>query len=262
MHVDFKTLVIEEYNPHILLVKLHHPPVNAINSVMMQELKALWTTLNSNAKQIRCIILLGEGNVFSAGADIKERNTISIDVWKAQHLILRDAMQAMSACPIPIIAAVNGAAFGGGLELVLACDFAYAADNSTFSQAEVKLGIIPGAFGTQTLPRTCGLKRAKELALSGDIFTADEALEWGIINKVCKPADLMPTVLEKATIIANNAPLAIQHIKNAINQSFNVDLATGCAYELKLYHTVLNSKDREEGIRAFNEKRKPHFMGE
>jgi enoyl-CoA hydratase/carnithine racemase len=262
MDFKFKTLLIEEYNQYILIVKLNHAPVNAINSEMMRELNAFWHMIIKQSGDLRCIILTGVGNTFCAGADIKERNTLSIDVWKTQHLVLRDAMGAMMECSIPIIAAVNGAAFGGGLELVLASDFAYASETATFSQSEVKLGIIPGALGTQTLPRSCGLKRAKELALSGDIFTAQEAHHWEIINKVCKPADLMPSVLEKATIIANNAPLAIQYTKNAINQAYDVDLSTGSEYELKLYHRVLTTKDREEGIRAFNEKRKPNFTGE
>lgn len=262
MNMTFNTLEIENDNQSILILKLNHPPVNAINSEMMRELNLFWSEIKNNTESIRCIILTGNGNVFCAGADIKERNQISLAQWIAQHQVLRDAMTAMTECPIPIIAAVNGAAFGGGLELVLASDFAYAADNATFSQSEVKLGIIPGAFGTQNLPRSCGLKRAKELALSGDIFTADDAYQWCIINKVCKPADLMPCVLEKAQVIANNAPLAIQHIKNAINQAYDLELSTGCEHELKLYRSILTTKDREEGIRAFNEKRKPKFVGE
>jgi enoyl-CoA hydratase len=260
--MQFNTLEIENYSEHILILKLSHPPVNAINSEMMRELKLFWNTVKNQKNALRCIILTGIGNVFCAGADIKERHGLSLVEWKAQHAVLHDAMIAMTECPIPIIAAVNGAAFGGGLELVLAADFAYAAENATFSQSEVKLGIMPGAFGTQTLPRSCGLKRAKELALSGDIFTASEAYHWCIVNKVCKSAELMPCVLEKAAIIANNAPLALQYIKNALNQAYDLELATGCEHELKLYHRVLTTTGREEGIRAFNEKRKPNFVGE
>jgi enoyl-CoA hydratase len=262
MSLNFNTLKVEKIDNHILLVTLNRPESrNAINSVMMLELRQLWQDLYVNNEKLRCVILTGVNPAFSAGADLKERNHISLDTWQAQHAVFEQAMLAMIDCPIPIIAAVNGAAFGGGLELALASDFAYAVDTAIFAQSEVKIGIMPAALGTQHLPRTCGLRRAKELAFTGDTFSAHEALEWGIINKVYSATELMPAVLATAKKIADNAPLAIQQVKKSLNISQQADIKTGFSYEIEAYNRLLPTQDREEGIRAFNEKRKAEFIG-
>ena len=206
-------------------------------------------------------MITGAGNAFCAGADLKERRSIAIETWKAQHAVLVKSFEKMLACPIPIIAAVNGAAFGGGLEIILASDFAYAINTATFSQSEVKIGLIPGAFGTQHLPRVAGIKRAKELIFTGDVFNAAEALAWSIINKVVEPSELISTVLATAIKIADNAPLAIKAAKKAINATQEMSLTSGFNCELEAYYEALMSQDRQEGILAFNEKRKPHFTG-
>jgi len=167
----------------------------------------------------------------------------------------------MLDCPVPIISAVNGAAFGGGLELVLASDFAYASTKAVFGQSEVKLGIMPGALGTQNLPRACGLKRAKELCFTGESFSAINAYEWGIINRVCEPEELMREVLASAEKISMNAPLAVREVKKALNMSQQLDIKSGYVFEVEAYNRLLPTQDREEGINAFNEKREPEFTG-
>jgi enoyl-CoA hydratase/carnithine racemase len=258
--MNFKTLQIDKPNPTILIVRLNRPELrNAINSEMMQDLKSFW---QMDLSHYRCIILTGQGTAFCAGADLKERNNLPIDTWKKHRAILIEAIQSMVLCPIPIIAAVNGAAFGGGLELVLACDFSYAAENAIFAQSEVKLGIIPGALGTQHLPRACGLRRAKELTFTGDTFTPIDAYQWGIVNKVYADDELLSAVLETANKIADNAPLAMKQIKKALDMSQQLDIQAGFSFEQQAYNNVLMSKDRVEGILAFNEKRKPKFTGE
>lgn len=260
MQQNYKTLIIESLNQHILQITLNRPEVlNAINIDMMQDLLSFWENIPSQ-KDLRCIILTGSGEkAFCAGADLKARNNITIETWKAQYKTLQNAMRNMIACPIPIIAAVNGAAFGGGLELTLASDFAYAVDTATFGQSEVKVGLMPGALGTQNLPRACGLRRAKELTFTGERFSAQQAFEWGIINKVCAHEDLMKEVLTTAHKISENAPFAIRQAKLALNVSQYMDIQAGYDFEASCYLPLLDTKDREEGIKAFNEKRKPIF---
>lgn len=259
-----KTLQLTHENEHILIVTLQRPEVrNAINSVMMQELQQLWQTEAPKQIHLRCIVLTGGGDkAFCAGADLKERRNISLDTWQQQHLALQQAMLAQINCPIPIIAAVNGAAFGGGLEIAMACDFIYAANTAVFAQSEVKLGIMPGAMGTQNLPRACGIRTAKELSFTGESFTAEQALAYGIVNKIFDPAELMPQALNTARIISANAPFAVRQVKKAINASLTLDIATGYRFELAAYQQLLPTKDRIEGIQAFNEKRRPIFTDE
>lgn len=264
MEMHFQTLKIETIRPHILGVTLQRPEaMNAINSVMMKELWQLWSRLYADPSDLRCIILTGSGEkAFCAGADLKERRDIELSTWMQQHRFLQQAMLAMIDCPVPIIAAVNGAAFGGGLELTMASDFAYAATTATFAQSETKLGIMPGAMGTQNLPKACGLRRAKELCFTGAAFTAEQAWQWGIINQICAPQELMPTVIAVAEKIAQNAPVAVRQSKRAMNMSQHLDLKSGYFYEIESYNYLLKTKDREEGISAFNQKRIPIFSGE
>jgi enoyl-CoA hydratase len=263
MNFNFKTLQIKRENKNILIVTLHRPHVlNAINIDMMNELYELWQELNENHGDMRCVIITGSGHAFCSGADLKERKNMTLVAWKAQLAVLRKAMVTMLECPIPVICAVNGAAYGGGLEIILASDFAYAANTAMFAQSEVKWGIMPGALGTQHLPRACGLRRAKELTFTGQSFTALEALDWGIINKVCESDQLLQEVFRTANKMCANAPLAIQQVKKSLNKSQEINIKIGCDFELKAYHQLLLTKDREEGMRAFNEKRKPEFIGE
>ena len=259
-----ETLDLVNENEFVLTVRLQRPEVrNAINSIMMRELQHLWETEIPQRSRLRCIILTGSGDkAFCAGADLKERQHISLEMWQQQHLALQQAMLAQVACPIPIIAAVNGAAFGGGLELALACDFIYAANTAIFAQSEVKLGLMPGAMGTQNLPRACGIRKAKELSFSGATFSAEQAAAWGVVNRVLEPVALMAETLKVANTIAQNAPFAVRQVKKAINASLTLDITAGYRFELEAYQQLLPTKDRVEGIQAFNEKRKAIFTDE
>ena len=263
MNQEFSTLSIHKHSACVWQVSLNRPEVcNAINSVMMKELLVLWTQLNEQP-DLRAVVLTGEGEkAFCAGADLKERLDLDVITWQAQHAVLQDAMRAMMACQFPIIGAINGAAFGGGLELTMACDFAYAADNAIFSQSEVKLGIMPGAMGTQNLPRAVGTRKAKELTMTGERFSAAQALEWGLLNRVTSRDDLLPQAIATAESIAENAPIAVRQAKKAINFATSANLMEGYGIEVSCYNSLLATQDRKEGIRAFNEKRKPTFIGE
>lgn len=259
--MNFKTLQCDTSEPGILLVIFNRPEVrNAINSIMMGELLSLWRQIERDFS-LRCVVLIGAGSAFCAGADLKERNGISLATWRQHHVVLEQAMEAMIACPVPVIAAVNGPAFGGGLELVLASDFAYAAPHATFALPETRIGIMPGAMGTQNLPRACGLRRAKEICMTGESFTADEALEWGIVNRICESTFLLEDVMSVARRIGANAPLAVRQVKKALAASGDTDLKSGFRIEIEAYNRLIATADRIEGIRAFNEKRPPNFEG-
>jgi enoyl-CoA hydratase/carnithine racemase len=162
---------------------------------------------------------------------------------------------------VPVIAAVNGAAYGGGLEIALCCDFVYASKNARFALSEVRLGIMPGGMGTQNLPRAMGERRAKELILTARPFGADEACEWGLVNRVCEPGKLLDEALATAQAVADNAPLATRQAKKSVHYGLQMDLATGYRFEIEAYNRLVDTEDRREGVRAFNEKRKPNFRG-
>lgn len=260
--MQYKTLELTYHNGVIAVLTLNRPDVhNAMNSVMMKELKEFWQMVHEK-KEIRCVVITGEGHkAFCAGADLKERAKISMEDWRKQRDELEQAMLLMSKCPVPVIAAVNGVAYGGGLELILACDFAYACDTASFCQSEVKLGLIPGAMGTQNFPRAVGLRRAKELTFTGDVFSASEAFEWGVVNRIFSFDALMPSVLSVSEKVAANAPLAIRASKKALNASHHTTLAIGFEFEVEEYNKLLSTQDGKEGIAAFNEKRAPKFEG-
>jgi len=167
----------------------------------------------------------------------------------------------MTDCPVPVIAAVNGAAFGGGCEFAMAADFIYAAKRARFALTEVSLGIMPGAMGTQNMPRAVGVRRAKEIILTAAPFTAEQALEWGLVNKVCENGSLMDETLETAERIAGNAPISTRQAKRSISIGVEIDLKSGYAFEIEAYNRLVSTEDRMEGIRAFNEKRRPRFKG-
>jgi enoyl-CoA hydratase/carnithine racemase len=169
--------------------------------------------------------------------------------------------RAVRDCAVPVIAAVNGAAYAGGLELVLFCDFAYASKSARFALTEVSLGIMPGGGGTQTLARAVGERRAKELILAARPFSAAEALAWGVVNGLCEPRSLLDATLEAAARIAANAPLAVREARHAIRQGLGMDLASAMQLEVEAYNRLVGTEDRKEGVRAFNEKRKPKFEG-
>ena len=264
MSTPYDTLLLQEPSKHVLLVTLNRPEAaNAFNTVMAGELYDLFETLALKPKEIRTVVMTGSGDrAFCAGGDLKERNGMSDADWQAQHLVYERMVRAIIACPLPVIGAINGAAYGGGCELAAALDFAYVSKTARFAQTEVRIGIIPGAGGTQTLSRAVGERRAKELILSGRVFDAQEALEWGLANAICPPQELLPTVLTLAKNIANNAPIAVRQAKQAIHKGLQMGLADGLAFEIEAYNRTIPTQDRREGVLAFNEKRAPKFKGE
>jgi enoyl-CoA hydratase/carnithine racemase len=263
MAKTYDTLQVTEPQPHTLLVTLNRPEVaNAMNTQMGLDLLDLFHAIGGAPNEQRCIVITGAGaRAFCAGGDLKERNGMTDQQWQDQHLIFERAIRAVINCPVPVIAAVNGAAFAGGLEISLCCDFIYAAEHARFALTEVTLGIMPGAGGTQSLPRAIGSRRAKEILLTGKPFTAEQAYEWGMVNRLCNADALLAEALETAATIAANAPISVRQIKHAVNQGLGVDLATGMMFEIEAYNRMVPTEDRREGIRAFNEKRKPDFQG-
>jgi len=259
----FETLLVTEPAEHILQVTLNRPQrANAFTTAMGQELIAVFQALEAAPASYRCIVLTGAGErAFCAGADLKERNGMTDEQFAAQHYLFERMARAVLACPMPLLGAINGAAFAGGLELALCCDFAYAAETARFALTEVTLGIMPGAGGTQNLPRTIGERRAKEVILTGRPFSAADALAWGMVNQLHPAPELLPAVLETARMIAANAPLSVRQAKKAITQGLQMDRASGMLFEIEAYYQLIPTADRTEGIAAFNEKRQPKFIG-
>jgi len=256
---DHATLRLEERPQDVLLVTLDRPEVaNAFNTQTALDLTAVFESAGSH----RCVVLTGAGErAFCAGGDLKERNALTDEQWHAQHKIFERMFRAVRDCPVPVIAAVNGAAYAGGLELLLHCDFAYTSKNARFALTEVSLGIMPGGGGTQTLARAIGERRAKEVILAARPFSAEEALAWGVVNKLCEPDEVLPETLGAASRVAANAPLAVRQAKRAIHGGLQMQLGDAMRFEIENYNRLVGSEDRREGIRAFNEKRKPVFKG-
>lgn len=260
---SYETLTIETPRPHVLLVTLSRPEAsNAMNTQMSHDLIAVFEALALDPGETRCIVVTGEGEKsFCAGGDLKERNGMTDEAWGRQHLVFERMVRALLDCPIPMIGAVNGAAYGGGCEIAATMDFLYAADTARFAMTEVTLGIIPGAGGTQTLTRALGERRAKELILSGRPFFATDAAEWGLVNAVYPQPELLDAALESAERIAANAPIAVRQAKQAIRRGMNLSLSDGLAFEIEAYNRTVPTADRREGVAAFNEKRKADFKG-
>jgi len=246
----------------VLLVTLDRPEVaNAFDTRTALALCELFERFQTEDR-CRCVVVTGAGDkAFCAGADLKERNSLSDTQWRAQHETFERMFCAVRDCPVPVIAAVNGAAYAGGLELVLHCDFAYASSQAKFALTEVSLGIIPGGGGTQTLPRVVGERRAKELILAARPFSAEEALAWGVVNKLCDAGDVVRETLRAAERIASLAPLAVRQAKRAMRDGRHEDLVTAMRVEIEAYNRLVETEDRKEGMRAFNEKRPPRFQG-
>lgn len=258
-----ETLILDIANKHVLTVTLNRPfAANAFNTQMAWDLITVFESLAIDAENIRAIVLTGAGEkAFCAGGDLKERNGMNDQQWQAQHLVYERMARAIIACPLPIIGAINGAAYGGGCEIAAALDFIYVAQTARFAQTEVRIGIIPGAGGTQTLARSIGEKRAKELILTGRVFSAQEALDWGLANAVYPASELLDAALNTAQVIANNAPIATRQAKQAIHKGMQVSLSDGLAFEIEAYNRCVPTEDRREGVAAFNEKRQAVFQG-
>ncbi|UCZ54284.1 enoyl-CoA hydratase [Bacillus shivajii] len=235
---------------------------NALSQAMLDEIIIQlkdWTF----DKEIRAIIISGDGEkVFCAGADLRERQGMSEKEVRQAVAKIRETVNLVESIPVPVIAALNGAAIGGGLELALACDLRIASEHAKFGLSETTLGIIPGAGGTQRLPREIGMQRAKQLIYTGEKITAEKAFDWGLVLKVVPYKLLIEEATQLATTIVSNGPIAVKQAKFAINQGTEVDLKTGLAIEEKAYEVIIPTKDRLEGLQAFKEKRKPNYTGE
>ena len=261
---DFATLDIEDAGGGVRIVRLNRPEAsNALNTQMGFDLVAFFEEAALNPGDVRCLILTGAGDkAFCAGGDLKQRDGMTNAAWLHQHRVFERMTRAIIGCPIPVIAAVNGAAYGGGCEIAAACDFIYASETARFAQTETSLGIMPGGGGTQTLARAVGERRAKDLILSGKPFSAAEAADWGLVNAVFPAGDLIPAVLAIAQRIAANAPLAVRAAKSSVHRGLQMGLADGLAVEIDIYNALVPTTDRLEGVRAFNEKRPPRFTGD
>ena len=260
--MDYETIKIEIGEDRVGIVTMNRPEVrNAMNTEMMIELRDCFAAYYVDANAAACLILTGEGAAFCSGGDLKERKGMTDEVWRRQHAIVEQMMRALMECPIPVIAAVNGAAYAGGMEIALGCDFIYAAQSARFALTEVTLGIMPGAAGTQNLPRAVGVRRAKELILTGKPFTAAEAHAWGLVNEVFPLSELLPAALTTASRIARNAPISVRQAKLSIHRGLQLSLRDGLALEIEAYNRMVPTEDRREGVLAFNEKRTPNFKG-
>ena len=259
----YETMTVEVVDEHIRVLRLNRPDAaNALNTRMGLDGVEFFEAVAMDPGPLRCIIMTGMGDkAFCAGGDLKERNGMTDDAWRRQHVIFERLMRAIIDCPVPVIAAVNGAAYAGGCEMAACCAFIYAADHARFALTEVRLGIMPGGGGTQNLSRAIGERRAKELILTARPFSAQEALSWGLANRVLPGPELLPAALETARAIAANAPLSVRQAKQSIHRGLQMSLSDGLAFEIEAYNRLVPTSDRMEGIRAFNEKRPPRFTG-
>lgn len=251
-----------EIKDHIAYVTLARPDaLNCFNFAMLHQLGEVVESLHVDPKA-RVIIFTGEGEkAFSAGADLKERRTLTEAEVRRNVKKIGDVFQSIADLPQPTIAAINGYAFGGGFELMLACDFRYAVADTKMGLTETSWGIIPGAGGTQRLPRLIGDMKAKELILTAKKLTSQEAYEYGLLMEVVEREHLIDRCERLASLLLSNGPVAVQQAKYAINKGAEVDLGTGLAIESKAYEITIPTSDRLEALEAFRDKRAPHFTG-
>lgn len=260
---DRHALVLTERQEGVVHWTLNRP--DALNAFNRPLLRALDQALEvaRHDRTIRCAILTGAGQkAFSAGADLKERQGMSLDETREYVYNIRTTFDAVARLPFPTIAAVNGVAFGGGMELLLACDLRIVADHAQLGLTEVAVGIMPGAGGTQRLPQIVGVACAKEMIFTAKRLTAVEAQQVGLANASVPGSELAAAVAAMAARIAVQAPLAVRSAKHAVDAGLACDLATGLAIEAAAYALLLPTQDRLEGLRAFAEKRKPQYRGE
>lgn len=256
--MDYKTIHIEE-NGHICTLTIDRPEaLNALSTQVLQELEDALEHISNN-EDLRVLILTGAGRSFVAGADISEMAGFTPDEALAFGKRGAKVFRTLELLPIPVIAAVNGFALGGGCEIALACDIRIASSKAKFGQPEVGLGIPPGFSGTQRLPRLIGEGLAKELIYSARVISAADAYTMRLVNRVVEPDELMPTVLQLAEEIASKSPNAVAVSKEAINRGMQADIDTGIAIENYLFSLAFANEEQKEGMGAFLEKRKPNF---
>jgi len=257
--MEFKNLS-SKINEGIFILTIERPKaLNALNRQTLMEIDEALTSA-FNDENVKVIVITGSGNkAFVAGADIAEMKNMTpieaVEFSKLGQKVFRYIEMAKK----PVIAAINGYALGGGLELAMACDIRIASKNAKFGQPEVGLGIIPGFAGTQRLPRLVGISKAKELIFTGDMINADEAYRIGLVSKIVEEPDLMNEVFELAKKIISKGPYAVGIAKECINRGTETDIETATEYEAKAFGLCFATKDQKEGMGAFLEKRAPKF---
>ncbi len=256
--MEFENLVTSQ-DGAVATIRLNRPKVlNALNRKTLDELCAALDAFERDP-EVRVVVLTGDQRAFAAGADIQEfAGQTSVDMLEGPR---GRQWERIRAFPKPLVAAVSGYCLGGGCELAMLCDIIVAAESARFGQPEINLGILPGAGGTQRLPRAVGKHRAMELILTGRHISAQQAYEWGLVNRVVPPEALLDEAYALAREIASKAPVAVRLAKAAVLRSLDTPLDVGLDYERRLFALAFGTEDKEEGVRAFLEKRKPVFQG-
>jgi enoyl-CoA hydratase len=244
---------------HVALIQLNRPKeLNAHNLELMVEIRDALKALDQH-DEVRVIIITGNERAFAAGADIKQmagKNTI--DMWKVDQFSTWDQINKTRK---PIIAAVSGFALGGGCELAMSCDMIVASETAQFGQPEIKIGVMPGAGGTQRLTRAIGKARAMEMVLTGRFISAQEAMNYGLINSIVPVELYMEEALKLASSVAAMSPIATQMAKESVKRAYETHLEEGLHFERKNFYMLFASEDQKEGMAAFVEKRNPQFKG-
>ncbi len=252
-------ILLSDPFPHVRLIQLNRPKqLNALRARLMQQLQDALSAAAED-EDVRCVVITGDDRAFAAGADINELNAYTmVSMLNDTRMLNWDAIRAF---PKPLIAAVNGFALGGGCELAMACDIIVAGEDARFGQPEINLGLIPGAGGTQWLPRAVGKSLAMKLNLTGEMIDAKTALAAGLVSDVVPPELTVDTALEIAQTIASKAPVAVRMAKAAVLKAFEMPLSAGLDYERRALDVSFATEDKDEGTAAFLEKRKPDFKG-
>ena len=263
MSSSYETLnVTAGADGHVVTVELNRPAaLNAMNTAMGEDLLRCFDALHRD-RAVRAVVFTGAGTkAFCVGGDLKEREGMTDEAWRAQHVIFETAAARVLHCPVPVIAAVEGFAMGGGCELAVLSDFVVCGETAVFAVPEVTRGIFPGIGGTQLLPRILGAPMAKEMIFTGRRVDAREARAIGLVNHVVPAGEARAKALEIAATIADNGPIAVRQAKKAVGWGGETDLETGMILAIEAYNNTVTTEDRLEGVRAFNEKRKPRFTG-
>jgi enoyl-CoA hydratase/carnithine racemase len=263
MSSSYETLnVAASADGFVVTVELNRPEaLNAMNTAMGEDLLRCFEEIHRD-RAVRAVVFTGAGTrAFCVGGDLKEREGMTDETWRAQHVIFETAAARVLHCPVPVIAAVEGFAMGGGCELAVLSDFVVCGETAVFAVPEVTRGIFPGIGGTQLLPRILGAPMAKEMIFTGRRVDAREAKAIGLVNHVVPAGQARTKALEIATTIADNGPFAVRQAKKAIDWGGETDLETGMILAIEAYNNTVTTDDRLEGVRAFNEKRKPRFTG-